>query len=480
MEYIDGEDLASLLRRVGRISPPKALEIARQLVAGLAAAHDRGLLHRDLKPANVMVDGQGRARITDFGLSLRLADELKPARSGQAAGAAHGVVDFAGTTAYMAPERFAGQPATIQSDLYALGLTLYETCTGQAALHSTTIEGWKRAHSDSVPTAPSAVVTEIDRALERAILWCLEKDPARRPASAATLAAALPGGDPLAAMIAAGETPSPELVAASGEEGTLPRGRAWALFGAVVVALIFVVVGQASVTLNNLVPMKSPDAQVDTARELLKALGHDAPMRDSIWWMTADVVYLENLPARGTARTLFTLPARDVPGPVRFCCRQSPRPIFSTAFPLVSAIVQLRVVPSQEPATTGAVPDWDPLFHAARCEPRDFARTTPSLLPADRYDLVAEWAGTCNGQPARVTAAAVGGRATSFQMRSSRAAQTRTGTDEGFSSPFVVVTLTYLQLLPAIVFAAFAWRNVRAGRGDRRGGVAARGVDVRR
>ncbi len=232
MEYIDGEDLASLLRRVGRLSPVKALEIARQLLAGLATAHECGLLHRDLKPANVMVDGQGRAHITDFGLSVEMADGKSPG-------------DAAGTVAYMAPERFAGQPATVQSDLYALGLVLYETCTGQPALRSTTIEGWRLAHSDSTPTAPSSIVTEIDRALERAILWCLEKDPARRPASASRLAAALPGGDPLAAMIAAGETPSPELVAASGEEGTLPRGQAWAMFVAAVVALVVVVVSQA-------------------------------------------------------------------------------------------------------------------------------------------------------------------------------------------------------------------------------------------
>src|SRR5262245_39982043 len=70
MEYIDGEDLASLLRRIGRLPADKALDIARQICAGLAAAHDRGVLHRDLKPANVMLDGRGRVRITDFGLAV--------------------------------------------------------------------------------------------------------------------------------------------------------------------------------------------------------------------------------------------------------------------------------------------------------------------------------------------------------------------------------------------------------------------------
>src|SRR5262245_3708130 len=115
MEYIDGEDLASLLRRIGRIPQDKALELARQLCAGLAAAHDRGVLHRDLKPANVMVDGEGNARITDFGLAVAAGD----------AGAVH-----AGTPQYMAPELLAAggatPQATVKSDLYALGLVLFE------------------------------------------------------------------------------------------------------------------------------------------------------------------------------------------------------------------------------------------------------------------------------------------------------------------------------------------------------------------
>jgi len=92
MEYIDGEDLSSLLRRIGRLPPDKALETAHQICAGLAAAHDCGLLHRDLKPANIMLDGRGRVRITDFGLALSSDD-------------ATGRSETAGTPAYMAPEQ---------------------------------------------------------------------------------------------------------------------------------------------------------------------------------------------------------------------------------------------------------------------------------------------------------------------------------------------------------------------------------------
>jgi len=79
MEYIDGEDLASLLKRIGRLTNEKALDIARQLAAGLAAAHERGVLHRDLKPANIMLDGHGRVRITDFGLAIAVEDESQAA-----------------------------------------------------------------------------------------------------------------------------------------------------------------------------------------------------------------------------------------------------------------------------------------------------------------------------------------------------------------------------------------------------------------
>src|SRR5437588_8296034 len=109
MEYVDGEDLASLLRRIGRLPPDKAIEIARQLCAGLAAAHERGVIHRDLKPANVMIDGDGNVRITDFGLAVAAGD-VSASR--------------AGTPQYMAPELLTGSAASIKTDLYALGLIL--------------------------------------------------------------------------------------------------------------------------------------------------------------------------------------------------------------------------------------------------------------------------------------------------------------------------------------------------------------------
>src|SRR6516165_7048248 len=203
MEYIDGEDLASLLRRVGRLPEEKGVEVARQLCLALAAVHEQGLLHRDLKPANVMLDGRGRVRLTDLGLAAAAADlSASEARSG--------------TPLYQAPEQLAGRKLTARSDLFALGLVLYELFTGRRAF-----PGDRR---DTPPSKPSSHVTGLSPAVERVVLRCLELDPANRPHSASEVLAALPGGDPLAAAVAAGETPSPQMVADAGEAGRIsPR-----------------------------------------------------------------------------------------------------------------------------------------------------------------------------------------------------------------------------------------------------------------
>src|SRR5512139_2712918 len=310
MEYIDGEDLASLLRRIGRLPAAKALEVARQLCAGLAAAHDRGVLHRDLKPSNVMIDGRGQARITDFGLAVEAGPGSSPA-------------DLAGTVAYMAPERFTGAPATVQSDLYALGLILYETYTGKPPFKGTTIGDWQRAHADSTPASPSALVSEMEPAVERAILRCLAKEPARRPGSATQVAAALPGGDPLAAAIAAGETPSPDLVAASGEAGTLPRWQAWLWLAACVVGFAVLPPFIPWWSLASRVTLPHPELQKERARQILREAGYGESAADDAWWMRPNIEYLvhfRDMPDGGRALDA----AVTDPTAVLFCYRQSP------------------------------------------------------------------------------------------------------------------------------------------------------------
>lgn len=215
MEYIQGEDLRSLLRRIGRLPEDKAVEIAAQLASGLAAAHDKGVLYRDLKPANIMIDERGQARITDFGLAA-------------AAGTVESRDIRSGTPAYMAPEQWAGEEVTERSDIYSLGLVLYELFTGQRAYDDPT--------QDEI-TPPSSIVSNLDPTVEKLILQCLSKDPARRPQSAATVRAAIPRRDQLAVAVARGETPAPALVAEAGDYAGLSPAMAWTCLVAVVVSL---------------------------------------------------------------------------------------------------------------------------------------------------------------------------------------------------------------------------------------------------
>src|SRR5215475_13432239 len=180
MEFVDGEDLASLIRRIGRLPQDKAIEVARQICAGLAAAHERGVIHRDLKPANIMLDGAGKVRINDFGLA-------------GIAATIQGAEVRAGTPAYMAPEQLAGSEVTVKSDIYSLGLVLYEILTGKRAFEAATLQELIRKRDQVEITKPSLVVRDLDPLIEQVILRCLDRDPAKRPSTALQVAASLPG-----------------------------------------------------------------------------------------------------------------------------------------------------------------------------------------------------------------------------------------------------------------------------------------------
>jgi tetratricopeptide (TPR) repeat protein len=170
MELVRGEDLASLLRRVGRLPSEKVIDIARQLCAGVASAHAQGVLHRDLKPANVLIDQDGLVRITDFGIAVATAETAR-----------HMPI---GTPGYMAPEQLVpGSRLTVRTDLYALGLVLYELVAGQPP----SIGAVPRVR----PPKLSLLVPDADPNLERVVLHALAPDPQDRPESAAAMAAAL-------------------------------------------------------------------------------------------------------------------------------------------------------------------------------------------------------------------------------------------------------------------------------------------------
>src|SRR5262245_28578155 len=263
MEFVDGEDLASLLRRIGRLPADKANEIAREIATGLAAIHERGVLHRDLKPANIMIDGRGNTRITDFGLAQLLTEKSDPEL-------------IVGTPAYMAPECLIGnQTPTVQSDLYGLGLVLYELFTGKRAFEVGSPKDSRAPHG-LAPVPPSQLQRDIDPAAEGAILRCLEWDPARRPPSASEVAATLTGGsDPLGAAIASGQTPSPEMIAAktTADAGVRPAV-AWVCLVALGAGLGLLMAVAPHTRLVPSLPMpEPPDAMAGHARELLHELG---------------------------------------------------------------------------------------------------------------------------------------------------------------------------------------------------------------
>jgi predicted Ser/Thr protein kinase len=293
MEYVDGETLASLLRRIGQLPLLKALEMTRQLCLGVAAAHERGVLHRDLKPANIMVDGRAQIRIMDFGLAVAANADVR---------------EIAGTPAYMAPEQLAGDIVTKQTDLYALGRVLAEM-----------------------------LPPHVNADLEASVRACVEGDRAKRPQSAYVVLAALPAGSSLATDELA--IPTPAMVAATPIAGALQPAVAWLLLAAVIGGALGVA-SQAHVL--NVAPSqvpKPPEVLAERARDVLAQRGSRVSAADrAYWWWKTDagqilftyressrslvpanllhIVSIDDPPIDTAAMTVVTLDAEGTPTPL--------------------------------------------------------------------------------------------------------------------------------------------------------------------
>src|SRR5215472_11821345 len=489
MEYVDGEDLASVVRRIGRLSPDKATEIARQICAGLAAAHERGVIHRDLKPANVMLDGAGKIRITDFGLAgLAASIQGEEAR--------------AGTPAYMAPEQLAGKEVTTKSDIYSLGLILYEILTGKRAFEASTLRELVRLRESGAITNPSTLVRDLDPLIESVILRCLEADPDKRPASALQVAAALPGGDPLAAALAAGETPSPQMVAAAGSTEGIKPWLGLALVATVLLGLVAHMMLADRYRVQNLTPLEKPsDVLLARSQEIVQQLGFTEASADSAHGFFADNDYLNYIQQQDKSQTRWQRLSSDRPATILFWYRQSPREMQSDNFfnsigsgvitpweppsdvtGMISIFLDTqgrllyfkRIPPEHDPPSgVSPPPDWSPLFSAAGLDLSKLTAAVPEWSDLFYSDTRAAWTREITAPiqvTERVEAAAYRGKPVYFRVLFPWADPYRdrlhpASTQQKFAG-IIGIAVFGAVLLGSILIVK---RNVRQKRGDEAG-----------
>ena len=496
MEYVDGEDLASLLRRIGRLPADKALEIARHLCAGLAAAHDKGVIHRDLKPANVMIDGHGHARIADFGVAT-LADRVPRG-------------EMAGTPAYMSPEQLAGEGGSSRSDVFALGLVLYETFTGHRAFEATSLEELRALHADSKSPSVSSAPRDVDPAVWGLIDRCLARDPAKRPESARVVLvalSALPGGDPLQAAVLAGQTPSPQMVAAAATVGDLRPAVAWSglLWGLVGLFLAAWLAERTS--LLHYIPSRPPEALVARARDVLGRLGYRQPAVDTAIGFNVDWDLIRHIKDHDRSPSRWKRLRTSRPGPFALFYRESPSGLiaksWSTTTPwdllLLGRIARDRppldvagmnetvldnegrlasfvAVPPHLDTGSGPWPtvDWSVPLAEAGLDPTQLRPSTPRWRAPVDTDSKAAWDGVNPDHPdmaLHVEAAAYHGRPVYFEVRGPWWRPALVG--DQTRAMLTAVTVVALCLNVAILAggAVLVRRNLRLGRGDRRGAL---------
>jgi serine/threonine-protein kinase len=482
MEYVDGEDLADLLLRIGRLPAGKALETARKICAGLAAAHDKGVIHRDLKPQNIMLNKRGEPVIMDFGLAA-VADQLTGAEARN------------GTPAYMSPEQLRSDEVTAKSDIYALGLVLYEIFSGKRAYEAKTVGDLLKLQEGLQMTSIVTLASDVDPQVEKVIKRCLNPDPAQRWATPLAVAAALPGGDPLAAALAAGETPSPELVAASGKtEGMdLRYSVPMLLFVlAVVVALPFLYV-QASVLQRS--PVTYPPVVAGyQARKIAASFGYtQAPADSSVsftdGWPALDYWKFHDRKGKTWNDLLAAEPA------YQYFYRESPDALVAwprgevdanNPAPATAGMLEMRLnfaghlrdfqsIPAEKPADAppGTPFDEAALFKAAGYDPAGFTETPPAAIPMVAYDLRKAWKGPAPGLPdveVRVEAASLSGRITAvkvgFPWTPAKREPGKPAAGAALFGPLVAMGMALVAILFGLIFAV---RNLRLNRADKKG-----------
>ncbi|MEX0658544.1 MAG: protein kinase [Egibacteraceae bacterium] len=255
MELVEGRTLADEIAHHGSLDAARTVTIAVQVLSALAAAHRRGLVHRDVKPANIMLPPGNGAKLTDFGIAKGLEELSDLTVDGE----------VLGTPKYLSPEQVSGSPATPRSDVYAMGVVLYEMLAGQPPFTGDNAFAVARAHQEDAPPRLDRRVKGLDASLVGVVNRCLEKDPSRRYADADDLLKALSGKARVSAAVATTAAPPrrdrdrpapaarPAAPPAAGRSG---RGFGLAAALVVLLALAAVLVVQSLID-------SAPDAPVD-------------------------------------------------------------------------------------------------------------------------------------------------------------------------------------------------------------------------
>ena len=483
MEYVDGDDLGALLGSIGRLPSDKALETARKLCAGLAAAHDKGVIHRDLKPQNIMISRRGEIVIMDFGLAA-VADSLGGAEARN------------GTPAYMAPEQLRGSEVTAKSDIYALGLVLYELFTGKKPYEAKSIPELIQLQEAQSSITMTSMAADIDPAVEKIIKRCLHPDPAMRPSSPLAIAAALPGGDPLAAALAAGETISPELLAASGKREPVPFKYTFPVL--VIVLLVLIArpfVGQVIYNVNYGPASMPPEVLAQKARDNAAMLGYTDRPADSAHFVRYNNGYMSWVNQKEIKQPEWKKLFHNEPA-LLLRYRQSPRLLIAPPDGSVTEsrppqdvsgmwsmevdsrglLRRFEAVPPQFVERGSEAPkpfDPEPAFKAAGLEIAKFTEVPPQWTPTSGYDSRRAW----KGKHPMISEIEIGVRAAAFQGKITDFAIVWPWTkptkmeapDQSSGAVARQMAVTFFQGTGLLFCLWMGRRNIRLGRGDQKG-----------